>query len=179
MPTIRLDPGRPGELPVDVEIAARNRTGPACEGTASIAGITSNFCFESAAPGAVGGGTLTIDGHRHRTRFVREGDRLLVWIDGAVHRVTIASRTARRSGHSDADAARDELVAPMPGTILRILVRAGDVHDANAPLIIMESMKMEMTISAPRAGRVSAIACREGEMVAIDQVLLRREDVPE
>ncbi|MBX3372951.1 MAG: hypothetical protein KF817_03895 [Phycisphaeraceae bacterium] len=178
MPTIRLDPGRPGEPAVDVVITARDRSGPSREGTASVAGTTSDFCFEPAAPGATGGGTLTIDGHRYRTRFVRDGDRLLVWIDGAVHRFTVASRTARRSGHSDADAARDELVAPMPGTILRILVRAGDVHEANAPLIIMESMKMEMTISAPKAGRVSAIACREGEMVAIDQVLLRREDVP-
>ncbi|KAB2945072.1 MAG: acetyl-CoA carboxylase biotin carboxyl carrier protein subunit, partial [Phycisphaerae bacterium] len=47
-----------------------------------------------------------------------------------------------------------EVKAPMPGTILKILVKPGDVVTAHQPLVVMESMKMEMTLSASGAGRV-------------------------
>lgn len=64
------------------------------------------------------------------------------------------------------------ILAPMPGTVLKLLVAQGDEVAANTPLVILESMKMELTISAPDAGWVSAINVSVGEMVAMQAPLL-------
>ena len=53
----------------------------------------------------------------------------------------------------------------MPGVVLKILVNAGDEVTKGAPLLILEAMKMEHQIAAPRDGTVAAINCKEGEMV--------------
>jgi 3-methylcrotonyl-CoA carboxylase alpha subunit len=53
----------------------------------------------------------------------------------------------------------------MPGVVLRILVRQGDVVAKGAPLVILEAMKMEHQIVATHDGTVVAVNCSEGEMV--------------
>jgi 3-methylcrotonyl-CoA carboxylase alpha subunit len=68
---------------------------------------------------------------------------------------------------------RNDLTAPMPGTVLKVLVAPGQRFEAHAPLVVMESMKMEMTLSAPHAGRVGMIECRPGQLVAMGAVLMR------
>ncbi|MBV8546332.1 MAG: acetyl-CoA carboxylase biotin carboxyl carrier protein subunit [Acidobacteria bacterium] len=57
------------------------------------------------------------------------------------------------------------MAAPMPGVVLKILVNVGDEVAKGAPLLILEAMKMEHQITAPRDGKVAAINCKEGEMV--------------
>ena len=53
----------------------------------------------------------------------------------------------------------------MPATVERITVERGQSVTAGHVLIVLEAMKMELTIKAPRGGRVKAIACRAGELV--------------
>ena len=53
----------------------------------------------------------------------------------------------------------------MPGVILKVLVSQGQQVTKGAPLVILEAMKMEHVISAPRDGTVAAINCKEGELV--------------
>jgi 3-methylcrotonyl-CoA carboxylase alpha subunit len=53
----------------------------------------------------------------------------------------------------------------MPGAVLKIFVAKGDVVSKGAPLLILEAMKMEHQIVAPRDGRVRAVNCAEGELV--------------
>ena len=62
----------------------------------------------------------------------------------------------------------------MPGVVLKILVKQGDVVAKGAPLLILEAMKMEHQIIAPREGAIAAVNCSEGEMVqpGIDLVTL-------
>ena len=55
--------------------------------------------------------------------------------------------------------------APMPGVILKILTKVGEQVSKGMPLLILEAMKMEHVISAPRDGTVAAINCKEGELV--------------
>ncbi|EOH88547.1 MULTISPECIES: acetyl-CoA carboxylase biotin carboxyl carrier protein subunit [Enterococcus] len=62
-------------------------------------------------------------------------------------------------------AASEVITAPMPGTVLKILVNVGDEIVANQPLLILEAMKMENEIVANKAGVVEAIAVAQGEMV--------------
>jgi 3-methylcrotonyl-CoA carboxylase alpha subunit len=57
------------------------------------------------------------------------------------------------------------LSAPMPATVLAIKVAPGQHVDAGDLLVLLEAMKMEVPIKAPRAGRVKSLACREGELV--------------
>lgn len=59
----------------------------------------------------------------------------------------------------------DAMPAPMPGTILKVLVAVGDSVTENQPLMILEAMKMENEIVASSSGTVSAIHVNEGQTV--------------
>jgi 3-methylcrotonyl-CoA carboxylase alpha subunit len=54
----------------------------------------------------------------------------------------------------------------MPGKILKILVKEGQVVEAGTPILVMEAMKMEHTIKASKAGKIEKIHFKEGEQVA-------------
>jgi 3-methylcrotonyl-CoA carboxylase alpha subunit len=54
----------------------------------------------------------------------------------------------------------------MSGTIVEVLVKAGDAVSKGAPLLILEAMKMEHTVIAPAAGTVSAVHYRQGDQVS-------------
>jgi acetyl/propionyl-CoA carboxylase alpha subunit len=74
-----------------------------------------------------------------------------------------------------ASAGTQRLVAPMPGTVLRVLVAPGDEVQARQPLVVLEAMKMETPVSAPFAGRVSAVHAEEGASVAAGALLVELE----
>lgn len=104
----------------------------------------------------------------------RKDSGIEVWVDGERHVFDIA-KPRSRSGHAETSQVAEEILAPMPGTVLRIHVQAGDRFTAHQPLMILESMKMEMTLSAPHAGRVREIRCTVGELVAMGSVLAKLE----
>lgn len=60
---------------------------------------------------------------------------------------------------------KDAIVAPMPGTILKVLVKAGETVTENQPVMILEAMKMENEVVAPKAGTVIDIQVAQGQMV--------------
>lgn len=62
-------------------------------------------------------------------------------------------------------AAADAMTAPMPGTILKILVNPGESVQENQPLMILEAMKMENEIVARKSGIVAGIHVSTGDMV--------------
>ena len=65
----------------------------------------------------------------------------------------------------------------MPGTVIRVLVAPGRRRCApRDPLVIVEAMKMEMPLTAPRAGRVRAVHVAEGDAVARGAVLVELEE---
>lgn len=65
---------------------------------------------------------------------------------------------------------RQQLVAPMPGKIVRVLVAAGQHVDAGQGLLVIEAMKMQNEVRAPRSGTVEKLA-REGQTVNAGEVL--------
>jgi len=69
-------------------------------------------------------------------------------------------------------AGNGNLTAPMPGTILKILVSKGDKVEAGQPLIILEAMKMENNINASASGTVASIEVSPGQTVDTGQLLL-------
>jgi biotin carboxyl carrier protein len=65
-----------------------------------------------------------------------------------------------------------EIVSPMPGTIIEVLVKTGDKVNADDELIILESMKMENPICAESDGTVTEVKVKEQDKVQANQVLL-------
>ncbi len=68
-------------------------------------------------------------------------------------------------------------VAPMPGTILALLAKPGEICDAGTPMLILEAMKMEHTLRFPLRGRVISYMCATGDFVAEGAVLAEFEAV--
>ena len=64
------------------------------------------------------------------------------------------------------------LSAPMPGNVIRVLVKAGDEVSSGQPLLVMEAMKMEHTIVAPADGIVEEILFQPGDLVQNDEKLV-------
>src|SRR5690606_7325826 len=67
--------------------------------------------------------------------------------------------------------ATGSLLAPMPGSVTRLGAAVGDVVDAGRPLVWIEAMKMEHTVTAPTAGTLTTLAVEVGDQVAVGAVL--------
>lgn len=87
-------------------------------------------------------------------------DNRWVWIDSRVIQLDAPS-TGRHRGRT----ASNELSAPMPATVVGVMVDAGASVARGDTLIMLEAMKMELPIRAPRDGIVQAIHCKPGELV--------------
>lgn len=113
-----------------------------------------------------------------------DGDRswqVCVDGDGARRHVTVEgcgeARLEREvSGRRRArEAPEGRLSSPMPGTVVKVLVRAGDTVAKGDDLLIVEAMKMEIKVSAPVAGIVKAVRAAEGDPCDAGQVLAELE----
>jgi len=82
------------------------------------------------------------------------------------------ARRERRGGSAAND---DEIRAPMPGRVVKILVAAGDEVEADQPLIVVEAMKMENELRAAAAAKVKSVEVSEGQAIEGDVVLVRFE----
>jgi len=67
---------------------------------------------------------------------------------------------------------KQEITAPMPGRVIRILVSAGEAVEANQGLVVVEAMKMQNEIRAPKAGKIQRLFIREGQAVAAGEALV-------
>jgi 3-methylcrotonyl-CoA carboxylase alpha subunit len=73
---------------------------------------------------------------------------------------------------SDA-AGANQIVAPMPGRIVLVKAKAGEEVETGQELLVMEAMKMELSLKAPRAGKIEALSAAAGDFVEADAVLAR------
>ena len=103
-----------------------------------------------------------LDGARQRATLIRQGNDLIVFNEGDSHRLTLYNPLTQGM---DEEADSGSLTAPMPGSIIQVMVQAGDVVEQGDALMILEAMKMEHTITAPRDGRVEHINYDLGEQV--------------
>jgi len=81
-------------------------------------------------------------------------------------------RTAGTAKARRGDPASYQMAAPMPATVVRVLVSAGQSVRKGDTLVLLEAMKMELPIRAPADAVVKAINCREGELVQPDMTLV-------
>jgi len=66
---------------------------------------------------------------------------------------------------------RQQIVAPMPGKIVRVLVQAGDRVEAGQGLLVVEAMKMQNEIRSPKSGTVERVLASEGQPVNAGEIL--------
>lgn len=108
-----------------------------------------------------GNGRFRVDG---RLAYAVRGHRSTwVFINGRTYVIEPESRDASDRLHASDD--QLALSSPMPATVVAIKVSPGQPVAEGDLLVMLEAMKMELPIKAPRAGRVKALACREGELV--------------
>lgn len=120
---------------------------------------------------------LNLQGINYKVRVLKsENGSFLVEIDGIpipLRMVTERDRLLARMGHAgQSSAQKPELKSPMPGMVLKILVKPGDSVSKGDPLLVLESMKMENVLKAVKNGTISEIAAQEGASVEKNQLLL-------
>ncbi len=120
-------------------------------------------------------------GRSHPFAWAWVGPELHLWLDGTLYMFRPAgspSGPARRRGSAAADDSGDVL-APMPGAVLQVLVAEGDRVERNQTVMVMESMKMELLISAPRDGVVRRLSVQPGQQVERGMRLLELDPQPD
>jgi 3-methylcrotonyl-CoA carboxylase alpha subunit len=105
---------------------------------------------------------LRLDGRLVRGTVVLDGEEVHVFI-GERHLILGYSDPLAHAGESEDEGGR--LTAPMPGKIVAILVKKDEAVVKGTPLLIMEAMKMEHTIAAPRDGVVQELLYATGDQV--------------
>ena len=113
-----------------------------------------------------------IGGERRTATVVRSGFDITVLHDGRTWRIRRDDPSARAA---ERDAGDGRLAAPMPGTVVQLLIGPGDTVTGGQPLIVVEAMKMEHTIKAPADGKVTAVHYAVGDPVAEGADLLEFE----
>jgi acetyl/propionyl-CoA carboxylase alpha subunit len=115
---------------------------------------------------------LATDGVERPFDVARYGDQ--VFVDGPLGPVRLIAQP--RFPDPDSAVAAGSLLAPMPGSVIRVGAAAGDQVTAGQPLIWLEAMKMEHTITAPSSGVLSELNVEPGQQVEVGAVLARVED---
>ena len=138
--------------------------------------------------------TATIDGRRYELKVVSpergvytffDSDRVYetrVWssdqsqlrvkIGGNLFSTTVIDRKHRRPTTEHQTEGKQNLTAPMPGKVVRILLSAGDEVAAGQGVLVVEAMKMQNEIKSPKSGRVIEVRVSEGDNVNANQVLV-------
>jgi acetyl/propionyl-CoA carboxylase alpha subunit len=120
--------------------------------------------------------SLLIEGRSYEIDLVEQGDGLIVLVNGQPFHVLVQDERERRlraaAGKDEAKAGKRVVTAPMPGKVVKVLVRPGDAVRPGDGVIVVEAMKMENELKAPAAGTVKEIRVEEGRAVGGGDVLV-------
>lgn len=157
--TVTLDHG--GERHV-LRVAARGLDLFAVHGSNRVIPVRISGRFD-------GGCLVEADGRQSRLQRLEIAKGFTLLVDGRAFDFHIPDPL---DGEAESAAGSDRLTAPMPGLIKLVRVKAGDVVSKGDPLIVMEAMKMELTLSASRDGIVDSLFVAEGDQTTDGTVLL-------
>jgi biotin carboxyl carrier protein len=153
---------------IDAEVIAR-------DGSAVRVRIGDREILAESTPNTDGGGILAIDGRRYPVFGARRKESIFVSVGPASFEFKPVEAAARRRARGLAAA---EVTAPMPGKVLKVLVRDGDMVEAGQPLVVIEAMKMETTLAAESAAMVKHVRVEEGQTVDHGAVLIELSPPP-
>lgn len=121
-------------------------------------------------------GTLSLHSQNHNQRG-HVGAKLAkgghpVFLKGLEAIIDVPSRGRKQSGGGQGGKAH---TAPMPGTVQKVLVKAGDIVAAGDQLLVMEAMKLQLAITAAYDGKVIEVRCQPGDLVGDGDLLVKVE----
>lgn len=159
---------------VEIQIAGKSRSVELHrEGSHIRAAIDGRVVEADALLVAPGVYSVLLNGRSFEVRVTPQHDGLHVHFAGEDY---IAKVLDPRSwpGREDAAAStegRQQILAPMPGKVVRLLVHAGDAIEAGHGVLVVEAMKMQNEIRSPKSGAIEKILVKEGQNVNAGEVL--------
>jgi acetyl/propionyl-CoA carboxylase alpha subunit len=134
---------------------------------ATVGGVSCAVEVLSDEPGEL---SLLFNGKPVRLYWATEGDKKWISLDGCTYLLEkpAPARLRSRSDRGEADIVR----APMPAQVQLVPVAEGETVEKGQTLILLEAMKMEIRLSAPRGGKVARLLVETGQTVQRDQVLV-------
>ena len=119
--------------------------------------------------------SILLNGRSHQIRVAPRPDGSLTLHAGvAQYRAEVAdprSWRGRRHGALEAEGCQ-QVAAPMPGKVVRLLVKQGDTVEAGQGLLVVEAMKMQNEIRSPKSGKIEKLCTSEGQAVNAGEILL-------
>jgi biotin carboxyl carrier protein len=120
--------------------------------------------------------TATIGGQRVEFGWRRDNGSYLIVIDGVTYEVELRDARAEKAAQvrraAGATTGEASVKAPIPGRIVKVLVKEGDAVAKDQPLLTLDAMKLENEIASPRAGVVKSLTAQPGMAVERGQVLV-------
>jgi len=161
-------------MKLKIELAARTRTLEFARDGRRLTAMLDGRALEADAL-EVGPGiySILIDGASFEAQVESAADGLTVAIGGLRIPLRVLDPRqwqGRRSGSVEAEG-RQQIVAPMPGKVVRILVAQGEKVDSGQGILVVEAMKMQNEIRSPKTGMVERLAVTEGQAVNAGEVV--------
>jgi biotin carboxyl carrier protein len=130
-------------------------------------GMVRDYSMEASGPGIF---SLLIDGRSYQATVLSPGT---IQVNDRIFSVEVFDpRELRARSSAGASAGRQNIVAPMPGKVVRILISVGDTIEAGQGLIVVEAMKMQNEMKSPKAGTVVELKTTEGATVVAGEILV-------
>ncbi|MBN9688134.1 MULTISPECIES: biotin/lipoyl-containing protein [unclassified Corallococcus] len=112
--------------------------------------------------------SLLVDGQSYNIEFEENGDEIGTLVRGQVNRTDVADERKlrmRAAAGSFSVEGRQVILAPMPGKVVKVLVKVGEEVKEGQGLVVVEAMKMENELKSPKAGKVTEVFAKEGTAV--------------
>ena len=116
--------------------------------------------------------SVLMDGRSYDAYVDETPTGLVVSLQGFHFEIAVRDprRWSRKAGGAGGEGVQT-IASPMPGKVVRVLVAAGDVVEAGQGVVVVEAMKMQNEMKAPRAGTVLSLPAREGATVTAGEAL--------
>jgi biotin carboxyl carrier protein len=117
--------------------------------------------------------SILLGGQSFEARIESAATELRVSVCGRQYEAAIRDprQWQRRRGGAIEVEGRQQAIAPMPGKIIRVLVKAGDAVEAGQGLVVIEAMKMQNEVRSPKRGTVERLLISEGQTINAGEVL--------
>lgn len=119
---------------------------------------------------------VLLDGVKKSVYCIVKNEKSYLDIDGLLLELAIPSEDGTSASAAGGHAGeKDKIFAPMPGKIVKLLVKEGEKVAEKQPMVIVEAMKMENQVNSPSAGTVKKINFKDGEQVGTETPIIELE----
>ncbi len=117
--------------------------------------------------------SVLLEGASYEIRLTGTAERVTAYVHGIALDVEVQDpRDTSRASRASIGSGRQEISAPMPGKVIRLLVNVGDDVEIGQGLIVVEAMKMQNELKAARPGRVLEVRAHPGATVGAGDTLV-------